>query len=125
MQVSIETADGAAVDAQLVGFENFALGTLFKDVSFLSSNQTKLEGESQQYAYRAFLYALINGSYSAKNFQLQVAGWMKDTPGKIDIDSAVDDAKVPPKFTDNEGFGARREWTKGVFGYVDAETILD
>src|SRR5437773_9238425 len=111
VQVSIETADGGDMDAQIVGFETFALGTLFKDVSFLSSNQTKLEGESQQYAYRAFLYALINGSYSAKKFQLQVAGWMKDTPGKVDAESTSDDA-VPPKQTGNEGFLARREWTK-------------
>ena len=100
------------MNADIVGFENFALGTLFKDVSFLSSNQTKLEGESQQYAYRAFLYALINGSYSAKKFQLQVAGWMKDTPGKVDAESTTDDA-AKPKQTGNEGFLARRAWTKG------------
>src|SRR5437773_4104498 len=111
VQVSIEKVDGGDVDKELVAFENFALGTLFKDVSFLSSNQTKLEGESQQYAYRAFLYALINGSYSAKKFQLQVAGWVKDTPGKIDMDSTSDD-REPPKQTGNEGFLARREWTK-------------
>src|SRR5437773_3657421 len=113
VQVSIEKADGTAVDAELVGFENFALGTLFKDVSFLSSNQTKLEGESQQYAYRAYLYALLNGSYSAKKFQLQVAGWMKDAPGKVDGDSTNDDDVAKPKTTGNEGFIARREWTKG------------
>src|SRR5437773_8616377 len=112
VQVSIEKSDGTDVDGDVVGFENFALGTLFKDVSFLSSNQAKLEGESQQYAYRAFLYALISGSYSAKKFQLQVAGWMKDTPGKVDAESTTDDA-AKPKQTGNEGFLARRAWTNG------------
>src|SRR5437773_112875 len=42
VQVSIEKADGTDVDTDIVGFENFASGTLFKDVSFLISNQTKL-----------------------------------------------------------------------------------
>src|SRR5438477_8617014 len=114
VQVSIEKADGTDVDKDIVGFENFALGTLFKDVSFLSSNQTKLEGESQQYAYRAFLYALLNGSYAAKKFQLQVAGWMKDTPGALDMDFTTDDnadvSKI--KWTGNEGIHHRRQWTK-------------
>src|SRR5438477_7559700 len=115
VQVSIEKADGTDVDKDIVGFENFALGTLFKDVSFLSSNQTKLEGESQQYAYRAFLYALINGSYSAKKFQLQVAGWMKDDPGTLDSAFTVpaDETAVDAKYVGNQGFKSRRTWTKG------------
>src|SRR2546425_12877024 len=33
VQVSIEKADGRDVNVDIVGFENFALGTLFKDVS--------------------------------------------------------------------------------------------
>ena len=73
-----------AIAAELVAFENFAIGTLFKDVSFLSANQTKLEGESQQYHYRAYLYALLNASSAAKKYHLSVAGWVKDEAGKFD-----------------------------------------
>src|SRR5437773_10372537 len=37
---------------------------------------------------------------------------MKDIPGKIGMDFGTD-VKKNPKYTGNEGFGARREWTMG------------
>src|SRR5580700_5898999 len=45
-----------AITTEMVAFENFGLATLFRDVSFTTSNQTKIEGENQMYAYRAYLY---------------------------------------------------------------------
>src|ERR1700721_575337 len=53
---------------EMVAFENFGLATLFRDVSFTTSNQTKIEGENQQYSYRAYLYALLNASSANKQY---------------------------------------------------------
>ena len=111
---SIETDAGVAVADELVAFENFGLATLFRDVSFSTQNQTKLEGENQHYHYRAYLYALLNAPYSAKKYQLSVSGWEKDTPGKFDSTYVEPGKDVEFKSAThgNSGFHIRRGWTK-------------
>ena len=72
---------GADVKDQLVAVENFVLATMFKDVSLVTANQTKLEGENQNYAYRTYMYALLNASAASKQNQLTSFGWVKDDAG--------------------------------------------
>src|SRR3977135_3156938 len=114
VETKIETDAGVAVADELVAFENFALATLFRDVSFTTQNQTKLEGENQHYHYRAYLYALLNAPHSAKKFQLSVAGWEKDTPGKSDsaYTEPGKDVEFKAATHGNSGFHVRRQWTK-------------
>ena len=121
VEVKIMKPDDTPVAKELVAFENFALGTLFKDVSFTTSNQTKLEGETQSYAYRSYMYALINAPFNAKKFQLSIAGWSRDDAGKFDAQYTAAAAAVggatAVKWAGNEGFHIRRQWT------MDGSTI--
>ena len=120
IEVSILKEDNTAVANDLVALENFAIGTLFKDVTLATQNQTKLEGESQNYMYRTYLYALLNANYTAKKFQLAVAGWQNDDAGKFDaayvapVPAVVGGAGAAPArpFEGNSGFHHRRNWTR-------------
>ena len=115
LQLKIKKADGKAdVEKDVVAFENFPIVTMFKDVSLVTSNQTKIEGENQTYAYRGYLYTLLNASYTAKKFQLRAAGWIKDDYGQLDeayVADTIAAKLVTAKGSGNAGFGVRREWT--------------
>src|SRR5271167_2518709 len=109
--VKIVNAAGKDVaDTSIVAFENFALATLFRDVCFSTTSQTKLEGEQLNYHYRSYLYALLNASYTAKKNHLSVAGWSSDTAG------AFDDASIKNNTAEdrapNKGFYYRYQWAK-------------
>src|SRR3981189_3237367 len=99
----------------VVAFENNIIGTLFRDVSLITENQTKLEGENQNYAYKAYLYTLLNASKSAKAYQLANCGWMRDDGGMYDITEIkeVKDAggAVTTPYSANSGFINRMKWT--------------
>ena len=117
LQLQIMDDKGKEVDEQKVAFENFPLVTLFKDVSCLTENQTKIEGENQNYAYRGYLYTLLNAAYSSKSFQLQSGGWISDDYNELDTtwEAETIDAttKVVTKAAKgNKAFGDRMEWTK-------------
>ena len=89
--VGVRSSTGGTIGTDKVSWENCVPTTLFKDMSFCGKAQTKIEGENQNYAYRGYLYNLINGGVSAKKNQMQVIGWDKDTPGEYDTyNSAVD-----------------------------------
>ena len=125
--VGIVDPDGKPIAADAkVAFENFAIATLFKDVSFGTKTLTKIEGENQTYHYRAYLYALLNGSYSSKKFQLSAGGWDPDEAGKYDdFDATSTDADIKG----NMGYHIRRQWTKNntplqVAGQVFLDTWL-
>ena len=106
VEAKIVTSDDKAVGPKnLVAFENFALGTLFKDVSFTTLTNTKLEGETQSYHYRAYLYTLLNASYSTMKFQLGVAGWARDEAGKFDEKYAAD-------VLDSDGSVKTKHWKR-------------
>jgi hypothetical protein len=106
----IEDDAGKAVTDQLVAFENFPLATLFKDVTFSTSNQTKLEGENQAYSYRTYLYVMLNASSNSKKYQLGASGWAHDDPDSLD--TLVVAAAGSTAATGNQGFWTRRDWTK-------------
>ena len=57
MELAIE-ASGLAGNEK-VSFCNFPMHTLFQDISF-SINNTKIEGENQHYAYKAYIYIYIH-----------------------------------------------------------------
>ena len=111
LEVAIESSATFATDTS-VAFVNFALHSLFKDVTF-EINGTKIEGANQHYAYKAYIFALINASQEAKRHQLQSSGWMHDTNGQFDIAT-------------NAGFVARQQWTAaGVNMYFAGPLFLD
>src|SRR5271154_774175 len=110
MSFKILDDKGVDVKEQVVALENFGIATLIKDMTFATSNQTKLEGENQTYAYRAYLYALMNGSKSAKNTQLSSYGWVKDDADSFDKPYTA--AAGTTAAVGNKGFGVRRDWTK-------------
>ena len=102
---------------EIVAFENNVIATLFKDVSFQTSQQTKLEGENGNYAYKSYIYCMLNASKAAKQYQLGVTGWMHDTAGQYDTQyvKEVKTADNPPKittaFAGSKGFETRMKWT--------------
>src|SRR5271154_3485500 len=100
---------------EIVGFENNVISTMFRDVSMCSEDQTKLEGENQNYAYKAYLYTLLNASKNAKAFQLAVGGWMTDEAGEHDKTYKAEVRDVADKITTvgtgNKAFGVRMLWT--------------
>src|SRR5271156_10816 len=118
---------GAVPTAEKVSWENCILTTLFKDVSFSGKAQTKIEGENQNYAYRAYLYNLINAGVSAKKNQMQVLGWERDTPGEYD--SFISTLDANSKIKGNEGYYNRQKWATSdgniqVAGFVHLDTWL-
>src|SRR5271156_1655410 len=114
MTLTLKIVDAAGkdvADTSIVAFENFALATLFRDVCFSTSNQTKLEGEQLNYHYRTYLYALFNASYTTKKNHLSVAGWSSDTAGAFDDVIATN--KITESAATNKGFYYRYQWAKG------------
>src|SRR3977135_232 len=79
---------------------NLALASFFKDVC-LTVNNIKVEGDSQLYAYKAYLYNLLAASVVCKKHQLAASGWMTDTAAQFDLEG-------------NEGYVARKKWTATV-----------
>src|SRR5271156_1770787 len=63
--VGVRSSTGGSIGTDKVSWENCVPTTLFKDMSFCGKAQTKIEGENQNYAYRGYLYNLINGGVSA------------------------------------------------------------
>src|SRR5579862_3270812 len=66
--VSIEGESTAELPK--VAFVNFVLHSLFRDISF-SINNTKVEGENQNYCFKSYIFALFNTHESAKQHQMQ------------------------------------------------------
>src|SRR3981189_1328824 len=101
----------------VVAFENNIIGTLFRDVSLITENQTKVEGENQNYAYKVYLYTLLNASKSAKAYQLANCGWMRDDGGMYDATEVKEvkavDGKITTPWSGNTGFVNRMKWTDG------------
>ena len=65
----------------------------------LSGGGQKIEGDNQNYSYKAYLFSLLSASMSAKQYQMSVCGWMQDKGGAYD-----DTAR-------NDGYIARKAWT--------------
>src|SRR5271156_5141901 len=93
----LRTADVCIGKDAKVGVINLALSSLFKDVAILINNQ-KIEGDSQMYAYKSYLYNLLAASSMCKKYQLAAAGWTADEAEKYDLEA-------------NAGHTARRLWT--------------
>src|SRR5271167_1647817 len=96
----VNAAGGDVADTSIVAFENFGIATLFRDVCFSTTSQTKLEGEQQNYHYRAYMYALLNASHTAKKYQLSISGWASDTAGAFEdasIKNNTGEDKAPNK----------------------------
>src|SRR5271163_2284931 len=111
-QVAIESTEGGSTaETKKAGFVNFALHSLFKDVSF-SLNNTKVEGENQQYSFKAYIYALLNSSQQAKQHQMQAAGWAPDTASQFDLIA-------------NQGYVARAKWTAGQDLFMSGPLYVD
>jgi hypothetical protein len=91
------TADAAIAKDAKVAMVNLALSSLFRDVTLLINNQ-KVEGDSQMYSYKAYIYNLLAASVACKKHQLAAAGWVTDDAKKFDAE-------------DNEGYKTRRSWT--------------
>ena len=98
MCVAIEGLSTEAAANNKTAFVNFAMHSLFKDISF-SINNTKVEGENQMYAFKAYLLAFLNSSQVAKKHQLACAGW-HDMANNFDLAT-------------NTGHIARQVWTTG------------
>jgi len=80
-----------------VALVNLALASLFKDVTLLINN-SKVEGDSQMYAYKSYIYNLLAAGVACKKHQLAACGWVSDDAKKFDAE-------------DNEGYKTRRQWT--------------
>src|SRR5271156_3756496 len=93
----LRTADVCIGKDAKVGVINLALSSLFKDVAILINNQ-KIEGDSQMYAYKSYLYNLLAASSMCKKYQLAASGWTADEAEKYDLEA-------------NAGHTAKRLWT--------------
>src|SRR5277367_6266280 len=80
-------------------FVNFAMHSLFKDISF-SINNTKVEGENQMYAFKAYILAYLNSCQVAKKHQMASTGREHDMANNFDVAT-------------NQGHVARQMWTTG------------
>src|SRR5271163_3484647 len=110
--VCIESTEGGSlIETKKVAFVNFALHSIFKDVSF-SINNTKVEGENQQYSHKSYIYALLNTSEESKKFQMQSAGWIGDHAGEFDV-------------VTNKGYLARLKWLETRDLYLAGPLYLD
>src|SRR5277367_4904793 len=96
MCVAIEGLSTEAAANNKTAFINFIMHSLFKDISF-SINNTKVEGENQLYAFKSYIYALLNCSQQAKSHQMQSQGWAPDIAENFDLAT-------------NKGYIARAEW---------------
>ena len=94
VEVQLILVQGAAAHTD-VSYVNNVLHTLFKDVS-LSLNNTKVEGENMNYAFKSYIYSVVNTSAQAKSHQLQTSGWLSDKAGQFDgiTEAANDGHKV-------------------------------
>src|SRR3977135_3171295 len=70
----VGASDAAVAATSKVALVNLALSSLFKDVSLLINNQ-KVEGDSQMYAYKSYIYNLLAASVAFKKHQLAASGW--------------------------------------------------
>jgi len=104
INLTVSKGDAVIANAAKVGLLNFPLGSLFKDVSLYVNNQ-KVEGDTQMYAYKAYLYNLLGAGAIAKQYQLLAGGWVTDEAEKFD-----DEANV--------GYTKRRLWTLTKQGVV-------
>ena len=91
--VAIEGLAAESAANNKTAFVNFAMHSLFKDISF-SINNTKVEGENQMYAFKAYLLAFLNSSQVAKKHQLGCAGWEYDMANNFDSASNTGQANV-------------------------------
>jgi len=96
----VGASDAALAATSKVALVNLALSSLFKDVSLLINNQ-KVEGDSQMYAYKSYIYNLLAASVACKKHQLAASGWVTDDAKKFDDET-------------NEGYKARKLWTATV-----------
>ena len=83
---SIVNADDGVIapaDCAKVALVNMGLSSLFRDVAFLVNN-VKVEGDSQLYPYKAYLYNLLGASDTCKKYQLGACGWVSDEAEKYD-----------------------------------------
>ena len=61
-------------------------------------NNQKVEGDSQTYAYKSYIYNLLAAGVACKKHQLAACGWVTDDAKKFDAE-------------DNEGYKTRKQWT--------------
>jgi hypothetical protein len=107
VQAKIVRADGADIDhTDDVGPVNLTLHSLFSDVQ-LKLNDTVVSSNDSNYAYRAYLEALLSFSPDAKTSQLTAALYYKDTPG------SMDDAHSIGNQATNAGLVKRRSFFNG------------
>src|SRR3977135_3996023 len=98
--IAAGASDAALAATNKVALVNLALLSLFKDVT-LFNNKQKVEGDSQIYAYKSYIYNLLAASVACKKHQLAASGWVTDDAKKFDGES-------------NKGYKARKLWTATV-----------
>lgn len=97
-EVELCGESGSKLASGEIAFVNNSMHSLFSDVS-MSINGTKVEGEDAHYAYKSYLYCLLDSTKESKKYQMHVQGWMMDEQAKHDL-------------ADNPAFLARAKWTK-------------
>ena len=82
--VKITAADGAyIVDTAAIGPVNLLMHSMFPQVDVALNNKLVLS-LTNTYAYRAYLETSLNCGKEAKESQLTLVMWYKDTAGKMD-----------------------------------------
>ena len=102
MECEVLKADGTALgaaDVVVAPVNNFG-HSQFKDVQ-VSIGGYKVSGNTETYAMRAYLEALLNSDKLTKDTVMMTQGWCKDTAGKFETMS-----------DDNKGFEAREKLIK-------------
>src|SRR3981189_1055831 len=66
---------------------NLGLLSLFKDLALFINNQ-KVKGDSQLYAYKAYMYNLLAVSTATKAHQLASCGWIDEAKKYDDVTNA-------------------------------------
>lgn len=107
VKAKIVKADGTDLEATTqVGPTNLFLHSLFSQVD-VSLNERLISSSTNTYAYRAMLETLLNYGDEAKESQLTMSLFYKDTPGKMDtVNPLAEDDNA------NLGLKARFAFTK-------------
>ncbi|EDO33799.1 predicted protein, partial [Nematostella vectensis] len=106
LTIQIRKLDGAALDAdQKVGFVNFPLATLIKQIT-LHLNGTLVCSQTDTSAYRGYVEALTSYTKQAQDTALSAGLWARDIPGAGAMESY--DATAAGT---NKGFVERATYT--------------
>ena len=84
LECEVTKADGSALDDKdtAVAPVNNLAHSLFKDVQ-VSIGGYKVSGNTETYAFRAYLEGLLNYDKEVKKGIMRIQGWHPDTPGKF------------------------------------------